>query len=309
MSRADRIADHRLGTPPHPVVPCAPGRGRDRPADAFAVLRVVSHSDRGATSSAVSTAPGCAPPTRPAGSPDTTSSRTSRSSPTATPWTRASTGIAPTTSTTRRWRTSRCRRCSCGAPRTRRSRGSRPSGPPTTSMRPTGSRCSTTWPLDPRGRGRALLEPAARPPVRHHREEHRMSDDAATRRARLLHPRGSDRSPPGDLVAEVREGEAMEIGHVFISERFNIKEAVTLSGAAGAVSERIAIATAATNHNTRHPLVTAAYAQHDAQPHRRPVHPRARPRASRHAGRVRHRAHHHGAARGLRGVDAAAVAR
>ena len=49
------------------------------------------------------------------------------------------------------------------------------------------------------------------------------------------------------------------MGHVFISERFNIKEAVTLSGAAGAVSERIAIATAATNHNTRHPLVTAAY--------------------------------------------------
>ncbi len=63
-----------------------------------------------------------------------------------------------------------------------------------------------------------------------------------------------------DLVAEVRQGEAMGLGHVFISERFNIKEAVTLSGAAGAVSERIAIATAATNHNTRHPLVTAAYA-------------------------------------------------
>lgn len=63
-----------------------------------------------------------------------------------------------------------------------------------------------------------------------------------------------------DLVDEVRTGEAMGLGHVFISERFNIKEAVTLSGAAGAVSERIAIATAATNHNTRHPLVTAAYA-------------------------------------------------
>jgi probable F420-dependent oxidoreductase len=63
-----------------------------------------------------------------------------------------------------------------------------------------------------------------------------------------------------DLVAEVQTGEAMGLGHVFISERFNIKEAVTLSGAAGAVSERIAVATAATNHNTRHPLVTAAYA-------------------------------------------------
>ena len=43
---------------------------------------------------------------------------------------------------------------------------------------------------------------------------------------------------------------------MFISERFNVKEAATLSGAVGAVSEQIAIATAATNHNTRHPMVT-----------------------------------------------------
>src|SRR3990172_5509046 len=65
---------------------------------------------------------------------------------------------------------------------------------------------------------------------------------------------------PRELLGEVREGEAMGFGTVFISERFNIKEAVTLSGAAAAVSERIRIATAATNHNTRHPLVTASYA-------------------------------------------------
>lgn len=65
---------------------------------------------------------------------------------------------------------------------------------------------------------------------------------------------------PRELLGEVREGEAMGFGTVFISERFNIKEAVTLSGAAAAVSERIHIATAATNHNTRHPLVTASYA-------------------------------------------------
>src|SRR5262249_948312 len=45
-----------------------------------------------------------------------------------------------------------------------------------------------------------------------------------------------------------------------ISERFNIKEAATLSGAVGAVSNTIGIATAATNHNTRHPMVTASYA-------------------------------------------------
>ncbi len=65
---------------------------------------------------------------------------------------------------------------------------------------------------------------------------------------------------PRDLIDEVRAGEAMGLGSTFISERFNIKEAATLSGAAGAVSERIGIATAATNHNTRHPMVTAAYA-------------------------------------------------
>ena len=53
----------------------------------------------------------------------------------------------------------------------------------------------------------------------------------------------------------------MGIGAAFISERFNIKEAATLSGAAGAISTQIGIATAATNHNTRHPMVTAAYAK------------------------------------------------
>ena len=64
-----------------------------------------------------------------------------------------------------------------------------------------------------------------------------------------------------DLVEEVRLGEELGFGTVWISERYNKKEAATLSGAAGAVSERITIATAATNHNTRHPLVTAGYAR------------------------------------------------
>ncbi|MFM1752430.1 MAG: hypothetical protein RL119_1392 [Actinomycetota bacterium] len=70
---------------------------------------------------------------------------------------------------------------------------------------------------------------------------------------------GAPRSPR-DLIDEVKVAEALGIGACFISERFNIKEAVTLSGAVGAVSESIGIATAATNHNTRHPLVTASYA-------------------------------------------------
>lgn len=52
----------------------------------------------------------------------------------------------------------------------------------------------------------------------------------------------------------------MGIGGCFISERFNIKEALTLSGAAGAVSSSIGIATGVTNQNTKHPLVTASHA-------------------------------------------------
>jgi probable F420-dependent oxidoreductase len=64
-----------------------------------------------------------------------------------------------------------------------------------------------------------------------------------------------------DLVREVIDGEALGLGTAFISERYNKKEAATLSGAAGAVSERIRIQTAATNHNTRHPLVTAGFAR------------------------------------------------
>jgi probable F420-dependent oxidoreductase len=64
-----------------------------------------------------------------------------------------------------------------------------------------------------------------------------------------------------DLVDEVRLAEELGLGSVFISERFDKKEAAVLSGAAGAVSERMAIVTAATNHNTRHPMITAAMAR------------------------------------------------
>ena len=65
---------------------------------------------------------------------------------------------------------------------------------------------------------------------------------------------------PRDLIGECRDGEALGFGSVFLSERFNIKEAVTLSGAAAAVTETLGIATGATNHTTRHPIVTASYA-------------------------------------------------
>ena len=65
---------------------------------------------------------------------------------------------------------------------------------------------------------------------------------------------------PAPLLDEVRLGEDLGFGTCFLSERFNVKEAATLCGAAGAVSTRLRIATAATNHNTRHPLVTASMA-------------------------------------------------
>jgi probable F420-dependent oxidoreductase len=64
-----------------------------------------------------------------------------------------------------------------------------------------------------------------------------------------------------EIVAEAVAAEALGLGTAFISERFNKKEAATLSGAAGALTERITIATAATNHNTRHPMITAGYAR------------------------------------------------
>ncbi len=65
---------------------------------------------------------------------------------------------------------------------------------------------------------------------------------------------------PRDLLDEVRAAEELGLGAVFLSERFNTKDAAVLAGAAGAVSTRIGIGTAATNHNTRHPSVTATMA-------------------------------------------------
>jgi probable F420-dependent oxidoreductase len=63
-----------------------------------------------------------------------------------------------------------------------------------------------------------------------------------------------------DVVTEVRAAEELGLGAGFISERYNKKEAAVLCGAAGAASERIRLITAATNHNTRHPMVTAGFA-------------------------------------------------
>jgi 5,10-methylenetetrahydromethanopterin reductase len=65
---------------------------------------------------------------------------------------------------------------------------------------------------------------------------------------------------PADLLGECRDADELGLGSVFLSERFNLKEAGVLSGAAAAASTRLGVATAATNHNTRHPLVTATLA-------------------------------------------------
>jgi alkanesulfonate monooxygenase SsuD/methylene tetrahydromethanopterin reductase-like flavin-dependent oxidoreductase (luciferase family) len=64
-----------------------------------------------------------------------------------------------------------------------------------------------------------------------------------------------------DIIAEVADAEGLGLGTAFISERYNKKEAAVLSGTAGAVSDDIQICTAATNHNTRHPMVTAGMAR------------------------------------------------
>jgi probable F420-dependent oxidoreductase len=65
---------------------------------------------------------------------------------------------------------------------------------------------------------------------------------------------------PGDLIAEVKRAEEIGLGAVFLSERFNYKDAAVMSGMAVAATSRLGVATAATNHNTRHPLVTMTMA-------------------------------------------------
>lgn len=65
---------------------------------------------------------------------------------------------------------------------------------------------------------------------------------------------------PRDMLGELSLAEDLGIGNAFISERFNMKEAGALTGAALGATSSIRITTAATNHTTRHPLVTASWA-------------------------------------------------
>lgn len=70
---------------------------------------------------------------------------------------------------------------------------------------------------------------------------------------------GAPRSPR-DMLDELALAEELGLGTAFISERFNMKEAGALTGAALGATRNISVITAATNHTTRHPLVTASWA-------------------------------------------------
>lgn len=70
---------------------------------------------------------------------------------------------------------------------------------------------------------------------------------------------GAPRSPR-DMLNELALAEELGLGTAFISERFNMKEAGALTGAALGATRNISVITAATNHTTRHPLVTASWA-------------------------------------------------
>lgn len=63
---------------------------------------------------------------------------------------------------------------------------------------------------------------------------------------------------PKPMLQEVRDAEAAGLGSVWISERQDVKEAATLSGAAGALTSELAIGVGVTNPNTRHIMLTAA---------------------------------------------------
>ena len=65
---------------------------------------------------------------------------------------------------------------------------------------------------------------------------------------------------PSELYDEVRAAEALGLGSVWISERFDVKDATTCCGAAAAITSEIHIGTGATNHFLRHPQVTATFA-------------------------------------------------
>ncbi|MEM1113605.1 MAG: TIGR03857 family LLM class F420-dependent oxidoreductase [Pseudomonadota bacterium] len=62
---------------------------------------------------------------------------------------------------------------------------------------------------------------------------------------------------PADCIQEAREAEALGLGRVWLSERFDVKDAGVICSAALTATDNIRVATAATNIHTRHPMVLA----------------------------------------------------
>ena len=62
---------------------------------------------------------------------------------------------------------------------------------------------------------------------------------------------------PADAKYEARRAEELGLGKVWLSERFDVKDAGVICAAALAVTDAIGVATAATNLHTRHPMVLA----------------------------------------------------
>ncbi len=65
---------------------------------------------------------------------------------------------------------------------------------------------------------------------------------------------------PSDAIDEARQAEDLGLGKVWLSERFDVKDAGVICSAALAVTDSIHVATAATNIHTRHPMVLATMA-------------------------------------------------
>ncbi len=60
------------------------------------------------------------------------------------------------------------------------------------------------------------------------------------------------------IFSEATDAEEMGLGSCMISERFTVKEAGVLAGAVAGRAPSLGIASAAINHHTRHPVITAA---------------------------------------------------
>lgn len=65
---------------------------------------------------------------------------------------------------------------------------------------------------------------------------------------------------PADAIAEAQQAEQLGLGRVWLSERFDVKDAGVICSAALATTKTIKVATAGTNLHTRHPMVLATMA-------------------------------------------------